>query len=136
MKEYLVFKLGKGEYAVDIYKVQEICSYETPTVIVDQPNFVKGVINLRGVIIPILDLRIKFDLAFRYDSLTVVIILNLADKHIGIVVDSVCDVINFNLEQMQQVNGYEHVTLHTSLIGLLALEDRMIQVVNIDNFIL
>src|SRR6478752_2324356 len=75
--EFLTFRLGAESYGIEILKVQEIRGYETPTAIANAPAFIKGVINLRGVIVPILDLRIKFRLnESKYDEFTVVIILN------------------------------------------------------------
>ena len=85
--EYLTFSLGDEEYAVDILKVQEIRGYENVTRLPDSPAFIKGVINLRGVIVPIVDLRLKFELGqAKYDELTVMIILNLGSRVVGIVV--------------------------------------------------
>ena len=93
-REYLSFKLGAEEYGIDILKVQEIRGYEAPTRIANAPAFIKGVVNLRGVIVPIVDMRVRFGLAdVRYDSFTVVIILNLAGRTVGMVVDSVSDVL-------------------------------------------
>ena len=93
-QEYLVFTLGTEEYGIDILKVQEIRSYETVTRIANAPDFLKGVTNLRGVIVPIVDLRLKFKLGnVRYDHQTVVIILNVAGRVVGIVVDGVSDVL-------------------------------------------
>jgi purine-binding chemotaxis protein CheW len=93
-KEFLSFRLGQEEYCIDILSVQEIRGYDTVTSIANTPDFIKGVINLRGNIVPIVDMRIKFRLSeARYDATTIVIILNLNKKMIGIVVDSVSDVI-------------------------------------------
>ena len=92
--EFLSFQLGTEEYAIDILKVQEIRGYEQPTSIANAPPFIKGVINLRGVIVPIVDLRIKLGLgSVEYTPFTVVIVLNVAKRVVGIVVDSVSDVI-------------------------------------------
>ncbi|MEK9804511.1 MAG: chemotaxis protein CheW, partial [Curvibacter sp.] len=75
--QYLTLRLGKEEYAIDILRVQEIRSYEEPTRMVNAPPFVKGVVNLRGVIVPIIDLRMKLQLdTVEYNDFTVVIILN------------------------------------------------------------
>ena len=88
--EFLTFRLGSESYGIEILKVQEIRGYETPTSIANAPPFIKGVINLRGVIVPILDLRIKFQLSeAKYDEFTVVIILNIAGRVVGVVVDEV-----------------------------------------------
>src|SRR3982750_247340 len=92
--EFLTFRLGAEEYGIDILRVQEIRSYEAPTRIANAPAFVKGVVNLRGVIVPIVDMRIKFNLTpVNYDSFTVVIVLNIAGRVVGMVVDAVSDVI-------------------------------------------
>jgi purine-binding chemotaxis protein CheW len=92
-EEYLTYTLGVEEYAIDILKVQEIRGYEPPTTIANAPAFLKGVINLRGTIVPIVDLRIKFGVgSAEYTPFTVVIILNLGARVVGMVVDSVSDV--------------------------------------------
>jgi purine-binding chemotaxis protein CheW len=93
-REYLSFVLGDAQYCIDILKVQEIRTYETPTRIANTPAFIKGVMNLRGNIVPIIDLRVKFGLPEqRYDTQTVVIVLNVAKRTVGVVVDGVSDVI-------------------------------------------
>src|SRR3569833_3112886 len=96
-QEFLTFTLGNEEYGVDILKVQEIRGYDTVTRIPDTPDFVKGVINLRGTIVPVIDMRLKFKLANApYDDFTVMIILNVARRIVGIVVDGVSDVIGLS----------------------------------------
>ena len=93
-QEFLSFVLGDAQYCIDILKVQEIRTYETPTRIANTPAFIKGVMNLRGNIVPIVDLRVKFGLPEqRYDTQTVVIVLNIAKRTVGVVVDGVSDVI-------------------------------------------
>jgi purine-binding chemotaxis protein CheW len=93
-REYLSFVLGDAHYCIDILKVQEIRTYEAPTRIANTPTFIKGVMNLRGNIVPIIDLRMKFGLPeLRYDTQTVVIVLNIAKRTVGVVVDGVSDVI-------------------------------------------
>jgi purine-binding chemotaxis protein CheW len=96
--EWLTFRVGEEEYGIDILRVQEIRSYEKPTRIANMPDHVKGVVSLRGVIVPILDLRMKLGLSdLRYDDMTVTIVLNVGGRIVGMVVDSVSDV----LELMQ-----------------------------------
>jgi purine-binding chemotaxis protein CheW len=93
-QEFLTFRLGSEEYGIDILKVQEIRGYDQVTRIANAPAFIKGVVNLRGVIVPIVDLRIKFNLGdARYDAFTVVIVLNVLGRVVGAVVDSVSDVL-------------------------------------------
>ena len=102
VSEYLTFMLGKETYGIDILKVQEIRGYDTVTHIANAPDFMKGVINLRGVIVPIVDMRIKFKVGEpTYHEFTVVIIMNVLDRVIGMVVDSVSDVITLTPEQIR-----------------------------------
>ena len=102
--EYLTFTLGREEYGVDILKVQEIRGYDTVTRLPDAPDYIKGVINLRGTIVPVIDMRLKFRLAkAEYNALTVMIVLNVADRVVGMVVDSVSDVIRLDAEQIRPV---------------------------------
>jgi purine-binding chemotaxis protein CheW len=100
--EVLSFRLGAEEYGIDILKVQEIRGYEQPTRIASTPAFMKGVVNLRGVIVPIVDMRVRFALDdVKYDAFTVVIILNVLGRTVGIVVDSVSDVLELHREQIK-----------------------------------
>ncbi|BBI47709.1 chemotaxis protein CheW [Vreelandella olivaria] len=101
-REFLVFSLGDEEYAIDILKVQEIRGYENVTRIANAPDFIKGVTNLRGVIVPIVDLRIKFHFdKVEYGGQTVVIVVNVADRVVGIVVDGVSDVMTLTPDQIK-----------------------------------
>ena len=88
--EYLTFRLGAEEYGIDILRVQEIRSYEPPTRIANSPAFIKGVVNLRGVIVPIIDLRLKLNCdSAEYNHFTVIIVLKVRGRMVGAVVDSV-----------------------------------------------
>lgn len=131
--EFLTFTLGKEEYGLDILKVQEIRGYDTVTVIANMPEFIKGVINLRGIIVPIVDLRIKFHLgSVTYDQFTVVIILNLGSRVVGIVVDSVSDVLSLTAEQIKAAPSLS-ATLDTRyILGLGTVDERMLILVDIE----
>ncbi|MBS1208690.1 MAG: CheW protein [Proteobacteria bacterium] len=131
--QYLTFTLGKEEYAVDILKVQEIRGYDAVTAIANAPPFIKGVINLRGVIVPIVDMRIKFSVGeATYTEFTVVIILNVLNRVVGIVVDGVSDVITLPPEQMKAAPEFG-ATLDTKYIkGLGTVDERMIILVDIE----
>jgi purine-binding chemotaxis protein CheW len=131
--EHLVFTLGKEEYGIDILKVQEIRGYDHVTGIANAPSFIKGVINLRGTIVPIVDLRIKFDLGEpSYNQFTVVVILNIGRRVVGIVVDGVSDVITLKAEQIKPSPEFGS-TLNTEYIsGLGTIDDRMIILVDIE----
>ena len=132
--EYLTFTLGKEEYGIDILKVQEIRGYEAVTRIANAPAFIKGVVNLRGIIVPILDMRIKFNLGeARYDQFTVAIILNVAGRVVGMVVDSVSDVIQLTAEQIRPAPDFSSSTFDTKYItGLGTIDSRMLILVDIE----
>ena len=133
LREFLAFKLGAEEYGIDILRVQEIRSYEEPTRIANAPGFIKGVVNLRGVIVPIVDLRLKFGLReARYDEFTVVIVLNLAGRVVGIVVDSVSDVIDLDASQVRDAPQTDSVVDAAYIDGLGVAGDRMLILVDIE----
>ena len=131
--QYLTLRLGKEEYAIDILRVQEIRSYEEPTRMVNAPPYIKGVVNLRGVIVPIIDLRMKLGLdQVEYNDFTVVIILNVRGTVIGAVVDSVSDVVTLSAEMVKPAPQFE-TTLDTRFItGLASVGERMLIVMNME----
>jgi purine-binding chemotaxis protein CheW len=131
--EFLAFTLGKEEYGIDILKVQEIRGYESVTRIANAPEFIKGVVNLRGTIVPIVDMRIKFKLGTPvYDQFTVVIILNISGRVVGMVVDSVSDVTTLTPDQMKPAPEMGTVFNSNYLTGLGTIENRMLILVDID----
>ena len=132
-REFLAFTLGEEEYGIDILKVQEIRGYEAVTRIASAPEFIKGVINLRGIIIPVVDMRIKFKLGTPvYDQFTVVIILNVAGRVVGMVVDSVSDVITLSREQVRPAPEMGSTFDTQVMLGLGTIEDRMLILIDID----
>ncbi|AXW87595.1 MULTISPECIES: chemotaxis protein CheW [Lonsdalea] len=135
-QEFLIFTLGDEEYGVDILKVQEIRGYDQVTRIANTPSFIKGVTNLRGVIVPIVDLRIKFaQQEVDYDDNTVVIVLNLGQRVVGIVVDGVSDVLSLTADQIRPAPEFA-VTLSTEyLTGLGSLGERMLILVDIEKLL-
>ena len=135
-REFLTFTLGREEYCIDILKVREIRGYDAVTRVANAPDFIKGVINLRGNIVPIVDLRIKFRLEHvEYGDHTAVIILGILERTIGVVVDSVSDVISLAHERIKPAPEFS-AALNTQYIqGLATLDDRMIIVVNIEKLI-
>lgn len=135
-QEFLIFTLGNEEYGIDILKVQEIRAYDQVTRIANTPVFIKGVTNLHGVIVPIIDLRVKFaqqDVV--YDENTVVIVLNFGQRVVGIVVDGVSDVLSLTTEQIRPAPEFA-VTLATEyLTGLGSLGERMLILVDIEKLL-
>ncbi|GLS92415.1 chemotaxis protein CheW [Psychromonas marina] len=131
-KEYLTFWLGKEYYAIDILTVQEIRTYDQVTTVVNMPSFIKGVMNLRGVVIPIVDMRIKFNLThITYNETTVVIILNIDDRIVGIVVDTVADVILLQEQQIQPPPNFASALDTKFIKGLAAQDQDMLVLINI-----
>ena len=131
--EYLTFRLGAEEYGIDILRVQEIRSYEQPTRIANAPAFLKGVVNLRGVIVPIVDLRLKLGCdSAEYNTFTVVIVLNVRNRVVGAVVDSVSDVLELAGDAIRAApatNG----TIDTSYItGIGSVAERMLILIDIE----
>lgn len=135
-QEFLIFTPGNEEYGIDILKVQEIRGYDQVTRIANTPAFIKGVTNLRGVIVPIIDLRVKFSQqSVSYDENTVVIVLNFGQRVVGIVVDGVSDVLSLTAEQIRPAPEFA-VTLATEyLTGLGSLGERMLIPVDIEKLL-
>lgn len=131
--EYLTFILGNEEYGIEILKVQEIRGYDSVTKIANTPAFIKGVVNLRGRIVPIVDLRIKFKLGkVEYDEFTVVIILNLGGRVMGIVVDGVSDVMALQQSHIRDVPELVSSIDTRYILGLASVEERMLILVDIE----
>ena len=131
--EFLTFRLGSEEYGIEILKVQEIRGYDAITQIANAPEFIKGVVNLRGIIVPIIDMRIKFRLGTAdYDQFTVVIILNVAGRVMGIVVDGVSDVLTLESEQMRPTPEFGSVIDTEYIMGLGTVEERMLILIDIE----
>jgi purine-binding chemotaxis protein CheW len=132
-QEFLAFSLGEEEYAVDILKVQEIRGYENVTRIANAPSFIKGVTNLRGTIVPIVDMRLKFGLdRVSYDGQTVVIVLNVADRVVGVVVDGVTDVMALPEKEICPAPEFGGSMDARYVSGLASLNDRMLIIVDFE----
>jgi len=131
--EFLTFTLGQEEYGVDILKVQEIRGYDTVTRIPEAPEFIKGVINLRGTIVPVVDMRLKFRLATaEYNEFTVMIILNVARRVVGMVVDGVSDVMQLSAEQIRPAPEFGSSVNTRFITGIGALDQRMLILIDIE----
>ena len=132
-REYLTFRLDQEEYGIDILKVQEIRGYEPPTRLANAPNFIKGVVNLRGTIIPIVDMRLKFNCEkVEYNLFTVVIILSLHNRIVGIVVDSVSDVMKLSADSLKSAPDVDSSIGSDAVLGLGSLGNRMLILLDIE----
>ena len=135
-RELLTFTLGNEECGIDILKVQEIRGYEAVTTIANSPEFIKGVINLRGIIVPIVDLRIKFQLGeARYDDFTVVVIVSVAGRVVGIVVDAVSDVITLMPQQIRPAPEFGGALDTRFITGLGTVDQRMLILADIEQLL-
>ena len=136
MRELLTFTLGAESYGIDILKVQEIRGYEAVTRIANTPDFIKGVINLRGHIVPIVDMRLKLGLGeAKYDAGTVVIILNVLKRVVGVVVDAVSDVITIPASSVKPAPEFGSVLGTQYILGLATLDQQMLIVIDIEGLI-
>ena len=131
--EFLTFRLGAEEYGIDILKVQEIRSYEQPTRIANAPAFIKGVVNLRGVIVPIVDLRLKLGCETAdYNSFTVVIVLNVKGRVVGAVVDSVSDVLALDKDTIKPAPEMSSAVDTSFITGIASVAERMLILMDIE----
>jgi len=131
--EFLTFRLGGEEYGIDILKVQEIRSYEPPTRIANAPAFIKGVVNLRGVIVPIVDLRLRLGCeSAEYSALTVVIVLNVKGRVVGAVVDSVSDVLELAKDAIKPAPEMASAVDASFITGIGSVGERMLILMDIE----
>ncbi|WP_395141177.1 chemotaxis protein CheW [Schlegelella aquatica] len=132
-REYLTFRIAGEEYGIDILKVQEIRSYEPPTRIANAPAHVKGVVNLRGVIVPIVDLRLRLGTSqCEYNAFTVVIVLHVGGRVMGIVVDAVSDVLEIPTEQVRPAPEISSAVDSSCILGLGQIGERMLILLDIE----
>ena len=132
-QQFLSFQLGAEEYGIDILRVQEIRAYEKATRIPNTPAFIKGVINLRGIIVPVVDLRMKFGLeTAEYNEVTVLIVLNLGERTIGVVVDKVSDVLALGAGDIRPAPEFTSSVDNAFVRGLATLDQRMLIIADIE----
>jgi purine-binding chemotaxis protein CheW len=135
-REVLTFRLGPEEYAIDIMRVQEIRGYEAPTRLAGAPAFIRGVLNLRGVIVPVVDLRVKFGMDAHFDTVTATVILNILGRTLGTVVDSVSDVLELRADQIREAPEFNSAVDARHILGLATVSqgerDRMLILLDIE----
>ena len=131
-RQFLTFRVGAEEYGMDILRVQEIRSYEKPTRIANAPAFVKGVVNLRGVIVPVVDLRLRLGQTGEYNEFTVVIVLNVLGRVVGIVVDSVSDVLELTADEIKPRPDIAAALDSRFITGLGKVAERMLILLDIE----
>lgn len=135
-QEWLTFRLGEEQYGIDILRVQEIRKFEPPTRIVGAPGDCLGVIDLRGVTVPIVDLRMRFHIAAGFDSATVTVVLNLEGRTVGAVVDAVSDVVRIPPADIRPAPGFAAAGADTLCItGLASVGERMLILLDIERLL-
>jgi purine-binding chemotaxis protein CheW len=134
-RQFLTFRVGAEEYGIDILKVQEIRSYEAPTRIAHAPHFVKGVVNLRGVIVPIMDMRLRLGVDGQYNAFTVTIVLNVGNRVLGMVVDSVSDVLELPVDQIRPAPEMGAAIDSRHVTGLGKIGDRILILLDIEGMV-
>lgn len=134
--QFLTFTLGGEEYGVDILRVQEIKGFTSVTPIPNAPVYVKGVMNLRGTVVPVLDPRIKFGMPAReYDRFTVIVVVNVGTRVVGLVVDAVSDVLDIPLDAIQPPPDMGAAVDTSTIRGIAQNADRLITLLDIDQVV-
>lgn len=133
--QFLSFAVGSEEYGIDILKVQELRSYVEPTVMPNSPPAVRGVINLRGDIVPIVDLRISFGVSATYSAFTVVMVVNVDHKSIGLVVDSVSDVVDLDPAEIKPRPPYGDSVVSDHVLGLAQSHESLLILLDIEKLV-
>jgi purine-binding chemotaxis protein CheW len=134
--QYLTFTLGQEEYGVEILKVQEIKGYSAITPIPNTPPYIKGVMNLRGTIIPVVDLRSKFGMnEAEYNQFTVIIVVTVGTKVMGLIVDAVSDVLNIPRDDIQETPDFGTEVDAQFISGMAKAGEKLVVLVDIDKVV-
>lgn len=135
-EQYLTFRLDGLDYGIPIHQVQEIRGWTKVTPLPNSPRYIRGVLNLRGTIVPIIDLRLRFNLEeVEYDAITVIVVVNVGDRLAGIVVDSVSDVISLDPEQRRNAPEFEGQANRQFVQGLTQVDDKLLVLLDVDKLI-
>lgn len=135
-EQYLTFKLVDQDYGIEILKVQEIKGWSQVTPLPNSPEYIKGVLNLRGTIVPVIDLRLRFNLEeAEYDSFTVIVVVNVGGRLAGLVVDSVSDVINLKSEQRCDTPEFEGQINRQFIEGLGEIGEKLFILLNAEKLV-
>lgn len=136
-EQFLSFVLGNEEYGMEILKVQEIKGFSALTPIPNMPSYIRGVMNLRGTVVPVVDLRTQFSMAeVEYNQFTVIILVNIREKITGLVVDAVTDVFNLNRSAILPPPEFGAQFDTRFISGVANIGDRLVVLLNIDKLLL
>ena len=135
-EQYLTFRLDGLDYGIPIHQVQEIRGWTKVTPLPNSPRYIRGVLNLRGTIVPIIDLRLRFNLPeVPYDAITVIVVINVGPRLAGIVVDAVSDVIDLDPEQRRNAPEFEGQANRQFVQGLTQVEDKLLVLIDVDKLV-
>jgi len=133
MRQFISFRVGEEDYAIDIMMVREIKGWTDATTLPNQPEFILGVLNLRGTIVPVFDLRCRFGLGLtRATKGNVVIIVSVLDRTLGLLVDAVCDILTVNGEQIRAVPEMDRTVSAEFLSGIIAMNNNMVVLLSLE----
>jgi len=134
--QFLTFKLQNEEFGIEILKVQEIKGFTQVTPVPNTPPHINGVMNLRGTVVPVMDLRARFNIPRAdYDQFTVIIVADVLGKVVGLVVDAVSDVLNFQGAQIESSPDFGTAVDTSYLTGLAKVEERLVMLLNLESLI-
>jgi purine-binding chemotaxis protein CheW len=137
IKQYLTFWLNNQEYGLDLLRVREIRGFTAITAIPNMPAHIKGVMNLRGAVLPVVDLRLKFNMPEKeYSKFTVIIIARSGEKSVGLVVDSVSDVLSIPVQQVNPPPDFGTAVDRNFVLGLLKASDRLSILLDLDKLLI
>ncbi|MDF1719898.1 MAG: chemotaxis protein CheW [Minwuia sp.] len=132
-RQFVSFTVGQEEYAVDIMQVREIKGWTEVTVLPNQPPYMRGVLNLRGLIVPIIDLRCRFGQTRTEATAShVVVIVALGDRIVGVLVDMVSDILTVNTQDIRAVPDMESRDIQDFLVGIVSANERMVAILAIE----
>ncbi len=135
-QQFLTFTLADQVYGVDLFKIQEIRGYTPPTPIPNVQKHIQGVMNLRGTVLPVIDLRIKFGLqAAEYDKFTVIVIAMVADKMVGLLVDAVSDVLQVSKQSMREAPDFGAAVDTRFIHGVFETKDHLAIALNLEKLL-
>jgi purine-binding chemotaxis protein CheW len=131
---FLTFRMGEEDYGIEIRQITEIVGMQRITKVPDSPEYVKGVINLRGQVLPVTDLRLRFGMDSRdYDERTCIVVVQVRDSHVGLIVDTVNEVVDIPDERISEPPASAKGTQNGFLIGMGRLEERVVMLLNMEN---
>lgn len=135
-RELIAFRVGEQEFCIDIMMVRELRGWTPTTPLPDAPSYVRGVINLRGTVLPVVDMGQRIGLGpCETDVRNVIIVVCIGGQLVGLLVDSVCDILNVAEAGLQPTPGLACDTLHAFVSALVTVEDRLIGLLALDQLL-